>query len=403
MRLWRHEIFPRSRTSAGLISLLRAASHGRVDLPMAEFDERMIRWIVETGLGPLLLNASARDPGAVLSPLWPLVQAANLTARLITADQMDAMTEIIDACQDEAPPLVLLKGISICEQYYPEPHFRPMRDLDFLIESDAVSAIESTLGRLGYVQPLQRPAPFYAIHHHSSPFFHPDTGVWVDVHRALVASTSELRADEIFSTENLNAHLRPSAFRGRPVRRLSDELQVVHLSCHWAHRLQVVGGMVAMVDLTYLLKNAHALQWARIREWTEHSVASRYLYLLLTYLTTRGLIDHDPAIVHRLRPTQSSLDHIALEIGHALIDRYVVGGRDFGRLMSERNLQRLWRALILRRLPRRSPRRMPDVLGRNGGEEAREDRSRAKGGARTDGSTQCATRERCAEEERRGA
>jgi Uncharacterised nucleotidyltransferase len=361
-------IGPRSHASARLIWLLRTASHGRADLPAAAFDERLIRWIVETGLGPLLLRAVADDPGAAALPLWPLVHGANLTARVIAEEQIDAMAEILDACRDSVPPLVLLKGISICDQYYPEPHLRPMRDLDVLVEHEAVPTIEATLSKLGYGQPAQKPRGFYETHHHSSPFFHPERGIWVDVHRALVAPTSELRADKIFSVASLQSQLRSSEFRGRPVRRLSDELQIVHLSCHWAHRLQVVGGMVAMVDMIFLLKNAPALHWDQIVEWTKDSVASRYLYLLLTYLTTRRLIDMDADVLRRLRLTQTALDHITLELGHALIDRYVVNGRDFGRVMSERNLGRLWKTLVLRRPPSRRlfPRRAEMAVSEHG-------------------------------------
>jgi hypothetical protein len=351
MQLWRHVIGSRSHASTRLIWLLRTAAHGPVDWPVGAFDERMVRWIVHTGLGPLLARAAAHDPRVRPLPLWPLVQGANLTAHVITGEQIEAMTAIIDACRGAVPPLVLLKGISICDQYYPEPHLRPMRDLDFLIEHEAVPAIETILGELGYCQPAQKPPGFYDTHHHCSPFFNPDTGVWVDVHRALVAPTSELRADGIFSGESLHGHLRPSTFRGRPVRRLSAELQLIHLSCHWAHRLQVLGGMVAMMDTIYLLKNAPAIGWEPILHSMEGSVASRYLYLLLTYLTSRQLIDVDPDVVQRLRVTQNALDQLTLDIGHALIDRYVVNGRDFGRFLSERNLGRLWKTLVLHRFP----------------------------------------------------
>ena len=56
---------------------------------------------------------------------------------MISAEMTDAMKEIIDACEGYVPPLTLLKGISICDQYYPKPHLRLMRDIDFLVEDNA--------------------------------------------------------------------------------------------------------------------------------------------------------------------------------------------------------------------------------------------------------------------------
>jgi len=338
-----------------LIALVRSAADGTGDLAVEAFDEPSIRWAVDTGLGPLMLRAAARHPAAATSPLWPLLRAADLSARVITAEQMDAMTEILDACRGAVPPPVLLKGISICEQYYPEPHLRPMRDIDVLVEHEAVPLLEGLLSKLGYCQASDRPPAFYATHHHGAPFFHPDTGVWVDVHHALVASTSALRADRVFRVEHLKAELRPSRFGGRPARRLSDELQLVHLACHWAHRFQVLGGMVAMVDVACLLKNAGPVDWSRIAEWTRHSVASRYVSLLLTYLAKHRLVALDPDVIARLSPDAGPLDRLGRTVGHALIDRYVVDGCEFGRLVSERTVGRMWSALVVRRPPSRPP------------------------------------------------
>jgi hypothetical protein len=338
----------------GLMRLVRASARGERGLRLQAFDEDTIRWAIDTGLGPLLVRATADDPDTARSRLWPLLQGANLTARLLSALQMDAMAEIIDACRGEVPPLVLLKGISMCEHDYPEPHLRPMRDLDFLVEEDWTLRVEAILTRLGYVHRSERSDAFYATHHHVAPFFHPDTGIWVDVHRALFGPSSEFGADGVFTVQTLQAELRPSRFRGRVVRRLSDELQLVHVACHWAHGLRVVGGMIAMADISYLLNTPTSIRWGQILRWMDGSAAARHLSLLLTYLDQRGLIDVAPDVIHRLRLQQSALDRVTTALGHALLDRYVVGGHDFGAVMSEMNFQRLWRIAVLRKRPSRT-------------------------------------------------
>ncbi|HEX9821818.1 MAG TPA: nucleotidyltransferase family protein [Methylomirabilota bacterium] len=356
---------------SGLIAVLRAACLGQPGLPMTALDESAVRWAVETGLGPLLARAVAHDPQAATSPLWPLVQGANLTARYLAAEHIDAMTQILDAFRGAAPPPVLLKGISLCDQHYPEPHLRPMRDIDFLLEAGAIPSAESILLGLGYRQSSGRPAAFYDGHHHSSPFVHPDTGVWVDVHRALVAAGGALGADRIFGAENLETQLRWSEFRGRRVRRLSDELQIVHLACHWACGLRAVGGMVAMADMACLLKNSPAVDWPRILEWTDGSAAARHLGLLLTYLQKHRIIQLPPEILRRIYRMQTAFARLTFGIGHSLLDRYVVDGRDFGTLMTEQNFNRVWRRLILRR-------RRPRGCGGRRGKEANAPGQRAR-------------------------
>lgn len=336
------------RTRPRLIVLLAAAARGETELQASDFDERVVRWAVDTGFGPLLRRALAHDPAAATSAVWPLLLGADLSARVVTGQNLDAMTEIIDACHGRVPPLVLLKGISVCAQYYPEPHLRPMRDIDILTDGDAIPAVESFLRRLGYHRRTHRPADFYATHHHGCPFLNPRTGVWVEVHRALFPSRSELAAEAVFAPGTIRRQLRASQFRGRPVSRLSPELQIVYLSCHWAREHRLVGGMVPMADLVFLLKRAPAVRWEEIARTVHGSVAARYLHLLLTYCDKHQLLDIPPEVIASL-VSRHTLGRMALEVVHSLIDHYLADGREFGRVVSKRTFNRLWNVLVLRR------------------------------------------------------
>jgi hypothetical protein len=330
-----------------LTRLLKAAVHDRHDLRLENFSPAQIRWAVEAGLGPWLLRCTRRDAGARTSPLWPLVHGADLTARVIVGGQMDALEEILQACEDHAPPLTLLKGIALCDQYYPEPHLRLMGDLDLLTDQASVPAIESRLLRLGYVHRSETPPDFYRTHHHITPLFHPGRRVWVEVHRGLVPSSSLVGRDSVFSLENVHTELRPSSFRGRRVNRLSDDLQAVHLASHWALGFGRVRGMVGMIDLSRLLANAPALRWDRILAWLDGSPgAATCLHLLLSYLRRRRLADVAPRILRVLASRQQSLSAVNLAILHAVIDRYVVAGGRFGFLMSDRNFDIIRAALL---------------------------------------------------------
>jgi Uncharacterised nucleotidyltransferase len=334
------------RVVPSLTLLLRAASQNRTDLTLADFRDGQIRWAIETGLGPLLRRSTAADPAARRSPLWPLVEGADLTARVIADEQLRALTEIIRACEGRTPPLTLLKGMSICAQHYPERHLRPMRDIDILVEQGAVPIVETLLRQLGYYQPLY-PPEWLEGSHHIAPLFHPGTGMWVEVHRALFSANSEVSSDRIFGPENLRAELSSSECQGRPVNRFSDELQLVYIATHWALGFKRVGGMVAMLDLIYLLRNARALRWERIFDWLGGSVASAYVYLLLSYLDRHQLADIAPGVLHNLFSRQRSFGRTNLAILHALLDRYVTDGREFGRAVSARNFDRVWRSLLL--------------------------------------------------------
>jgi hypothetical protein len=244
--------------------------------------------------------------------------------------------------------------MSICAQHYPERHLRPMRDIDILVDQAAVPVVETLLRQLGYYQPSAFPPEWLEGSHHIAPLFHPDTGMWVEVHRKLFSANSEVSSDRVFGPENLRAELASSECQGRPVNRFSDELQLVYIATHWALGFKRLGGMVAMLDLIYLLRNARALRWERIFDWLDGSVASAYVYLLLSYLDRHQLVEIAPGVLSDLFARQRSFGRMNLAILHALLDRYVTDGREFGLLVSARNFDRVWRSLLLPGPPSRN-------------------------------------------------
>jgi hypothetical protein len=331
-----------------LITLLKAVSEDQRELRLASFGEAQIRWAIATGLGPVLFQAINADALATASPYWSLLKGADLTARVLTCEQLDAMSEILDACDGRIHTLTLLKGISICDQHYPEPHLRLMRDIDFLVDEAELSTVGTLLSKLGYGQPSTLPSEFYQTHHHIKPFFNPQKDIWVEVHRGLFPGKNEVSHDKVFALENVKAQLQTSKFQGRRVSRLGNELQVVYIASHWASDFNVVGGMVALLDIIYLLKNAKdEFNWQQILKWVDDSVASAHLYLILSYIDKYRLIDIAPEVLDELSSKQRSLKNLNLGVMHGVIDRYFVGEKPFGQILSERNLSILWKILLL--------------------------------------------------------
>lgn len=344
----------RSLERSPIHTLLHYAAQGREDLTLASFAESHIQWAIETGLGPLLFWTTRASPQTATSPFWPLLQSAHLVGQVLTATILEAMEEIIDACTGSVSYLVLLKGISLCEQYYPVPYLRPMRDIDFLVDAVDLPKVEARLFQLGYHQQADRSTAFYATHHHSMPFHHPQKGVWVEVHRGLATQREKDRVGAIFSLETIKTQMQPSVFRGRSVTRLSAELQVPYIASHWATGFKPVGGVIALLDLIYLLKQTKdTLDWERILHWVQGSAAARHLSLLLTYLSHYQLIEIPSEILSMLSLRQRSLRRMNRRILHALIDRYLVEGRPYRGVWSRRNLDILWRVLLLQGPPSR--------------------------------------------------
>ena len=338
------------RCQPPLLTLLQALAQGRTDVPWGTLTAAQIQWAVETGLGPLLFALLHGHPDAVASPLWPLLHGAHVTAHLLICEQLEALEELIEAGAGRLPPLTLLKGISICGQHYPAPHLRLMRDIDILVNEAARPAVEALLRTLGYRQRSRShlPATFFDTYHHSMPFFHAQRGVWIEVHRGLFPPTSALGRDPVFSRAHVATQFRPATWQGHAVLRLSDELQLIYIAAHWASSFQFVGGLVALVDTIYLLKNTTAtLDWERIGAWLEGSVAAPHVYLLLTYLARHQILEMAPQVLQSLGGRQRAFGTLPVLLLHAVVDRYMVGGHPGGPLLSPHKLHLLWESLLV--------------------------------------------------------
>jgi hypothetical protein len=328
-----------------LAPLLLAARHDRHDLALGDFSPAQIQWAVTAGLGPWLRRCTAQDPRAAASPAWPLVQSADLTARFLADEKLDAMEEILDHVERHVPPLTLLKGISLCQQHYPEPHLRTMGDIDVLVDEAFLPELESRLMRLGYRPQSTYPREFYASHHHAMPLFHPRRRVWIEIHRGLFPAGSPAGPDEVFSRPRVAAELEPSTFRGHRVNRLTGDLQLVYVAAHWGFGFKRDRALIGMLDVIRLLDRTPP-QWSHILAWLEGSFAATYVHLLLSYLTRRGFADVDPAILDELAHRQRTLGRASLSVLHAVLDRYVVAGRPFDSLVSARTFGLLWPTLL---------------------------------------------------------
>jgi hypothetical protein len=169
----------------------------------------------------------------------------------------------------------------------------------------------------------------------------------VEVHRSLLPRKTKSAQAEVFSPENLAKELQPSQFQGRPVRRLSHELQIAHTSAHWARQLQTNGGLMAMLDIVYIIKNAgHTLDWSKIIRWVKLSPPAVELGLLLAYLAHHEVVAIDRGILRPLTSANNAFTEEKLRLLFWLTDRYIAQGRSFDLIFSLRNVSIIWQTLV---------------------------------------------------------
>jgi hypothetical protein len=333
---------------AKLLPLVQAIARGRSDFSLGGFDDAQMAWIVRSGLGVACFYTAKKNPENFASRHWPILTAADLTSRCVAAEHREAIEEIIDAARVCIPQVILLKGISVADEVYPEFHWRPMRDIDVLVPAESLARMERLLRELGYRQISDVPQQVYDAHHHTMPFFHTEKEVWIEVHHHLISPRNRACQDRLFTLAHVFAEIRKSEFQGRSVYRLSPELQVAHIAVHWAQDFKEIGGMLAVLDVIFLLqRSGESFRWENLLAWVDRSSTAASLYLLLSYLESRGLLIPPDGILHRLGASQRVFGRCTLAAMHKIIDRYLLEGSGFNVLFSRRTLRIAWDTLTL--------------------------------------------------------
>jgi hypothetical protein len=333
---------PETGDSSGLLFDLLAcaanasAIHNRIlARHLANVDDRQFSMVFDAGLAPLLYLAVQNELDQLSATRRDALKSADLTAQVRHGNLVDTATEVIDTCNQLQTPVTLLKGISISDQHYPAAHLRPMGDIDLLISTQNYAEVEAALLARGYVS--RHHHPMGENPYHGVPLQHPKTRVWVELHTGLFPHTAPLQKRGTFSPLNLAGQSIESSFHGRSVRRLTDEFQLVYTASFWMRDLSLQKVHPSFVpplfDAVYLLKGSRrTFDWNGIFDWLDNELAIASLYVVLSYIARRRLHEIPPGVLSRLLCGQKIVGAIELRVIHAILDRYLIGGKAFTRL-----------------------------------------------------------------------
>jgi len=155
-----------------------------------------------------------------------------------------------------------------------------------------------------------------------------------------------------------------SHYHGRPVKRLTPELQLAYIASSWFNdltRCKVHPSFIAsLFDGIYLLAaSGRTLNWSGMLEWLDNDMAKASLYAMATYLPRFGVEQPPPAALVQLASTQSLVGPIQLRMIHRMLDRHLIGGRPWDLALpppvpGRYSLVHQFKKRVLSRLPRRA-------------------------------------------------
>lgn len=256
---------------------------------------------------------------------------------------MDTANEIIDVCDGLRVEPTLLKGISISERCYPAEHLRPMGDVDVLVPRQACSAVEEALLGLGYLRgPDHQPD---AGRNHGAPLHHAGRDVWVEVHTALFPPGDTAGTSALFGTANVEAESVTSRYHGRPVYRLSTEMQLAYIARGWLsdmlHCKPNASFLPSLFDVIFLATASRpAPDWDKLVGWMDQNPSEASLYILLSYLARLDVLPCPPSALEELATRQRVVGPPELRIIHSILDYHLLGGTSLSRFLND------WHAMI---------------------------------------------------------
>lgn len=327
-----------------LLPFLKYIRKGECLYDLNDLDRKTIQYAIDSGLGQILHHYSKKHPQRENSYFHYDLLSTDFTSRILIGNHLDALLEIYQTDPDFTKSILLLKGISTCLRYYPEPHLRTMGDVDLLVSKVYQTHLEKICHSLGYLQTSHLPLEFYINLHHSMPFYHPKKNVWIEVHTMLFPLTSSVAYEEVFKIDEVLNQTCSINYNNYSFKILVKEYELIYICAHWAIEHNWMKGLIRIVDIIYILNtNNGDTDWNKILTWLKRSpVTASYLYLILTYLYKNDLVELPNEFIKKLSFIQNKFNSLNLIILHTLIEKYLVEGRKFGNVLTINNVTTIW-------------------------------------------------------------
>lgn len=236
-------------------------------------------------------------------------------------------------------PVVLLKGAHLAWFVYPHPGWRPMGDVDVLVQPADLARLRDVLAPLGihplpdYYQQVEQPMRHVS---YATP-----RGVLFEFHTALLNPSWPVRLDPAA----LWAATRQVEYEGMPARVLSPEHLLLHLCAHlFAHR--ALGRLLGLCDIAETVRRYRELDWQAVVQQSIEWGLERCVGLALQVAHALLAVPVPPEVLERLRLQSAPEDAIATIIAGLAARDDTWRFEPVTQLWSRRTLGQRLRALV---------------------------------------------------------
>lgn len=218
---------------------------------------------LQTRVFPLLARwlAGCDETDAPLKELQSRLAEQARSYAMTHLEQARVVMRIAALLRSEGISSVMLKGVPLAFSDYPEPHLRPLRDIDVLIAPDEAVAAQELLCRKGGLAPKRGAGQYGIEYSHQLPeLVDRESGLVVEIHHRLNARGWRQESELL---DLIWADTQEIVLLGEALRVASSYTNFLHLLEHATLHHTFANGPLVLADLHYICRQT-TLDWDRI-------------------------------------------------------------------------------------------------------------------------------------------
>ncbi len=263
----------------------------------------------------------AHGEGLVPEWVWEHLQTVHLAATARNMVMLHHAAEMLKALQERGIEVIVLKGLYLVEQVYPEIGLRTFSDLDLLVRREQLAEALSLMQNQGY-----RLSTWYDPQAQNTDIKHLPP-LEKAQHPTLELHWSILEEDEPFEIEAAGLWERAveATIAGVKTRALDPEDLLLHLSLHFTYQHRLRGGLRNLYDIAEVLEQRRArMNWQKLLATAQQWGVQRVAWLTFQLLEAITRVSAPKEVMTALLPegADSSAASAALEQAGSLAEAW---------------------------------------------------------------------------------
>jgi hypothetical protein len=239
----------------------------------------------------------------------------NLVRNMLLYHQLKG---ILKRFHEDNIPVIPLKGSYLAERVYGNIGVRPMSDIDILVKQEDLLRVEEILLDRGFTPEQGVREIFENITHFNYTLIEKQMHMMIEVHWNLLPARENLSVD----IDQIWRQSLPSAISDVPVRELSPEDLLLHLTVH-ASKHVFYNGLRMVFDIAETLKHfKNRIDWQHLERTARGWGATKSLYTGLRLANELFFAPVPDSFMDAIKPLNAELSY------HAILDGHLFAGNE---------------------------------------------------------------------------